>query len=75
MLLDEPETDERRTVVGRMVETEADIAEFATVLDDERLLTGPTRRELLSLLDVAWLDDREAWNSEIGRASCRERVL
>ena len=33
----------------------------------ERLLTGPTRRELLSLLDVAWLDDRDAWTSAVVR--------
>ena len=28
-----------------------------TVLTDESLITGPTRRQLLSLLDVAWLED------------------
>ena len=73
MLLDEPETSERRAVVGRMVEAEADVSEFATVLDDEQLLTGPTRRELLSLLDVAWLDDREAWTSAVSDWLLRQR--
>ena len=73
MLLDEPETDERRTVAGRMVEAEADVTEFATVLADERLLTGPTRRELLSLLDVAWLDDRDAWTSAVSDWLLRQR--
>lgn len=65
MLIDEPESDERRSQVARMVESEAQVTEFATVLADERLLTGPTRRELMSLLDVAWLDDREAWNAAV----------
>ena len=73
MLLDEPETDERRTVAGRMVETEAEVTEFATVLADERLLTGPTRRELLALLDVAWLDDRDAWTSAVSDWLLRQR--
>ncbi|KRE31087.1 DUF6049 family protein [Agromyces sp. Soil535] len=65
MLIDEPESDQRVATVARMVETEAQLTEFATVLDDEALLTGPTRRELLSLLDVAWLDDREAWDAAV----------
>ncbi len=65
MLIDQPEPDERRALVGRSVEVEADVVEFATVLDDERLLTGPTRRDLMSVLDVAWLDDPEAWNAVV----------
>lgn len=61
-LIDEPESDERRAQVSRLTEVEAQVTEFSTVLTDPALLTGPVRRELLSLLDVAWLDDLEAWN-------------
>ena len=65
-LIDEPESDERRAQVSRLTEVEAQVAEFSTVLADPALLTGPVRRELLSLLDVAWLDDLEAWNGVAG---------
>jgi hypothetical protein len=61
-LIDEPESEERRAQVTRLTEVEAQVSEFSTVLTDPSLLTGPVRRELLSLLDVAWLDDVEAWN-------------
>lgn len=64
-LIDEPESEERRASVERMVGAEADVTQFATVLADEDLLTGPVRRELLALLDVAWLEDREGWNAAI----------
>lgn len=65
MLIDEPETEARRAAVARLVETEAQLTEFATVLADERLITGPARREVLSLLDVAWLEDPAAWDAAV----------
>lgn len=65
VLIDEPEGEARLAAVSRMVGTEAQVAEFATVLADERQLTGPARRELLSLLDVAWLDDPDAWEGAV----------
>jgi hypothetical protein len=60
-LIDEPESEERRSAVGQMLTAEAEVTAFATVLTDDGLLTGPVRRELLSLLDVSWFDDGEAW--------------
>lgn len=65
MLIDEPETEARRAAVARLVETEAQLTEFATVLADQRLITGPARREVLSLLDVAWLEDPDAWDAAV----------
>lgn len=65
-LVSEPEADDRRATVTRMIAAEAEIAAFASVLADERLLTAPTRRDLLSLLDVAWVEDREAWAAAAG---------
>jgi hypothetical protein len=73
-LVDEPESEGRLSAIGRMVETEARLAEFATVLTDESLITGPTRRQLLSLLDVAWLDDPDAWESEVGDWLAEQRA-
>ncbi|MDQ2661337.1 MAG: DUF6049 family protein [Actinomycetota bacterium] len=64
-LVDEPESPDRLAAIERMVSAESAIAEFASVLSDERLLTGPTRRQLLSLLDVAWIDDPDAWNAAV----------
>lgn len=72
-LVDEPEAEGRLSAIGRMVETEARLAEFATVLTDESLITGPTRRQLLSLLDVAWLDDPDAWEAEVGQWLAEQR--
>jgi len=74
-LVDLPEADERLTQVGRAVQAEADVAAFATVLDDPAQLTGPTRRELLSLLDVAWLPDREAWNATVSDWLATQRAV
>ena len=63
------------TMVGRAVQAEADVTEFATVLDDPAQLTGPTRRELMSLLDVAWLADREAWNATVSDWLATQRAV
>lgn len=61
-----PEPDARRSNIDRMVRTEAELTAFATVLADERLLSGPTRRDLLALLDVAWIDAEETWHGAVG---------
>lgn len=74
-LVAEPEADDRRANVSRMIEAEAAVAAFASVLADERLLTAPTRRDLLALLDVAWLDDREAWASAVGDWLIDQRAI
>jgi hypothetical protein len=73
-LVDEPETEGRLSAIGRMVETEARLAEFATVLTDESLITGPTRRQLLSLLDVAGLDVPVACEAEVGEWLIEQRA-
>ncbi len=64
-LIDEPEPDERLTPAATMVQAEADVTEFASVLADDALLTGPTRRDLLALLSVEWMDDERAWNGAV----------
>ena len=60
---------------GAPSQAEADVTEFATVLDDPAQLTGPTRRELSSLLDVAWLADREAWNATVSDWLATQRAV
>ncbi|WP_238476266.1 DUF6049 family protein [Agromyces mariniharenae] len=73
-LVDEPEAEGRLSAIARMVETEARLAEFATVLTDESLITGPTRRQLLSLLDVAWLEDPDVWEAEVAEWLVAQRA-
>ncbi|MFB6611178.1 DUF6049 family protein [Agromyces sp. NPDC056379] len=65
-LVDEPEDQQRIDNVDRILRTDANVAAFATVLDDPRDLTGPTQRDALALLDVAWLDNRPAWDAAVG---------
>ena len=65
-LVDQPEDRQRIDNVDRILRTDANVTAFATVLDDPRQLTGPTRRDALALLDVAWLDDRPAWDAAVG---------
>ncbi|GAA4383564.1 DUF6049 family protein [Agromyces bauzanensis] len=65
-LVDGVEADDRRANVSRMIAAEAEVVSFASVLADDRLLTAPTRRDLMSLLDVTWLDDPESWTSAVG---------
>ncbi|WP_173921858.1 DUF6049 family protein [Agromyces sp. Marseille-P2726] len=64
-LVDEPETQERLATAASMVQAEADVTAFASVLADAALLTGPTRRDLLALLSVEWIDDPQAWNAAV----------
>lgn len=65
-LVDEPEGQQRIDNVDRIIRTDANVAAFATVLEDPRQLTGPTRRDALALLDVDWLDDRPSWDAAVG---------
>ncbi|MGW9166102.1 DUF6049 family protein [Agromyces sp. NPDC055658] len=62
-LVDEQEDPQRTTTAQRMLDLEAEVGQFSTVLDDPRLLTGPVRRDLLALFDVAWLADPAAWDA------------
>lgn len=52
---------ERTDAVSRLLGEEAEIARFATVLDEPSLLIGPERAELLQLLSVEWTADAEVW--------------
>lgn len=65
-LVDEAEAEERRSTATRMMAVETDVAAFASVLDEPELLTAPARRDLLSILDVAWLDEGDGWNTAAG---------
>lgn len=64
-LIDLPEDASRVDSARRMLDAEASVAEFATVLEDPALLTDPVRRDLLAMLDVAWLSDRAAWETAV----------
>ncbi|GAA1466933.1 DUF6049 family protein [Microbacterium thalassium] len=44
----------------RLRDGEADVARFATILEDRSLLTGPERAEILQLLGTAWTADPAA---------------
>lgn len=50
---------DRAAAVTELTQKETEIAEFATILDDPELLTGPQRAEILQLLGVGWKDDPE----------------
>jgi hypothetical protein len=66
MLVDLPETAERQAAVRRLFESETAVQQFATVLEDPKLITAPVRRELLALLDVAWLSQPAEWATAVG---------
>ena len=74
-LADEPESEERRAAVERMVGAEAEVSQFATVLADDGLLTSPLRRELLALLDVSWLEDPDAWDAAVDEWLVSQRAV
>ncbi|MFF2495600.1 DUF6049 family protein [Agromyces sp. NPDC058064] len=64
-LVDLPEDDGRVDSARRMLDAEASVAEFSTVLDEPALLNDPVRRDLLAMLDVGWLGDRAAWDTAV----------
>ncbi|WP_394553715.1 DUF6049 family protein [Agromyces sp. MMS24-JH15] len=65
-LVDSPEGDPRHSYADRLVHAESEVTAFATVLDDPALLSGPARRQLLSLLDVGWIADPAGWADAVG---------
>jgi hypothetical protein len=65
-LVDAPENPERLAQLSRLLDSEASVGEFATVLDDETLLTAPARRQLLALFDVAWIGQPAEWSTAVG---------
>ncbi|MDF2574742.1 MAG: hypothetical protein K0S05_1654 [Agromyces sp.] len=72
-LVDEAEAVDRRSTVARMTSVEADVVAFASVLAEPELLTAPARRDLLSVLSVAWLEEGDAWNAAAGEWLRRQR--
>ncbi|WP_248242487.1 DUF6049 family protein [Microbacterium kunmingense] len=46
---------ERAAATSALIDDEARIGRFSSILDDPQLLTGPERAELLQLLGVSWL--------------------
>jgi hypothetical protein len=65
-LVSMPEDAQRIENVGRLLSAERAVDEFSDVLADPTVLTGPTRRDLLALLDVGWLDRPEEWTDAVG---------
>jgi len=65
-LVDAPEDGARLTELRRLLDSEIAVQRFATVLDDETLLTGPARRQLLALFAVAWRPSPVEWSAAVG---------
>ncbi|WP_461475054.1 DUF6049 family protein [Microbacterium sp. HJ5] len=59
-----PETA-RAGAASALLDQEAELARFATILDDTSLLTGPERAEILQLLGLGWLPDEVAWAAAV----------
>lgn len=53
-LVDAPASEARTAAAQRMIEAEAKIAEFATILDDPELLSTPERASITQLLGAQW---------------------
>ncbi|RDV46038.1 hypothetical protein DOE76_05645 [Leifsonia sp. ku-ls] len=64
-LVDTPESPERITLIQSLVQDEAALGQFATVLDDPTRLTGRARAQVLSLLAVAWENPRADWSAAV----------
>lgn len=56
---------ERDAAASALFDDEAQIARFATILDDPTLLTGPERNQILQVLSVAWVPDPEGWRTAL----------
>ncbi len=70
-----PEDAQRIDNVDRLLRAEAAVAVFSDVLDDPTLLTAPTRRDLLELLSVGWLDTPTEWSEAVGRWLIDQRAI
>ncbi|MFC9917208.1 DUF6049 family protein [Agromyces binzhouensis] len=70
-----PEEAQRLGNVDRMLGAELAVEEFSDVLDDPTLLTAPTRRDLLALLAVEWLDAPTEWTEAVGRWLIDQRAI
>lgn len=64
--LQESDPDPARVDAARqLITSERSIEDFATILDDATLLTGPERAALLQIFGVAWIDDAEGWSDAV----------
>ncbi|MDJ0348699.1 DUF6049 family protein [Cryobacterium sp. PH29-G1] len=55
----------RVTLARSLLEREAAIAEFATILADPIAVTAPTRLDLLALLDTTWDSQVSVWQEQV----------
>jgi hypothetical protein len=61
-------TPARTSAASALLNDEADLGRFATILDDTTLLTGPERAEILQLFAVSWVGDEAddlAWQGVV----------
>jgi hypothetical protein len=72
-LVDAPETAERTASIRALVDDEAQIDQFATILDKPETMTGRTRAQLLTLLAVSWQNPRDDWTTAV--ANNRESTV
>ena len=64
--VDDIEPDARRvTALQRFLGSEADLTQFASILDDPQKLLAPERADILQLLGNAWLPDRAGWRDAV----------
>ncbi len=70
-----PEDAQRLDNVDRLLSAESAVGEFSDVLDDPLVLTAPTRRDLLGLLAVGWLDLPTEWSEAVGRWLIDQRAI
>jgi hypothetical protein len=66
-LVDAPEPAERTASIKALVDDEAQIDQFATILDKPETMTGRTRAELLTLLAVSWQNPRDDWTTAVAK--------
>ena len=54
---------DRTPLTKRLLESEVSLSQFASVVDDPTLVTGPQRLQLLALASAAWAGDFSAWSA------------
>ncbi|HEX5731018.1 DUF6049 family protein [Microbacterium sp.] len=64
-IIDAPVDQARVAAASAFIAGEAQIARFATILDDTTLLTGPERAEILQLLGLGWLPAPVDWQTAV----------
>lgn len=62
---DAPEQAARTAAASALLREEAELARFATILDDTSVLTGPERAEILQLLGNGWLPNETGWTGAV----------